>query len=252
MYTHITITCMFVLPPWIIYCPPYQERPPTDHKNPELSEVPNSDKRSSNPSAVDQNQQRKPHERVTRHMQQVDNTSHSRPGKGKESESKEPEEEEPEKATEAATHTTLLSTKPMMSFRPLTLPSEHKDCDIKGKKDAQSAISRARTQECKDLIHNITCSQMAGLLYDTGIKRECGSSKAGKGFQAKSFTEGTGPLGRVAFLLSLHGRAFRQVKRLMKAVYHSDHYYFIHVDSVSSVSAGITCTCTCYCACVCT
>lgn len=37
---------------------------------------------------------------------------------------------------------------------------------------------------------------------------------------------------RVAFVLMVHGRAIRQLKRLIKAIYHRDHYYYIHVDKV--------------------
>lgn len=37
---------------------------------------------------------------------------------------------------------------------------------------------------------------------------------------------------RVVFLLTLNGRAVRQVYRLIKALFHRDHYFFIHVDSV--------------------
>lgn len=38
---------------------------------------------------------------------------------------------------------------------------------------------------------------------------------------------------RVAFVLMVHGRAVRQLKRLIKAIYHRDHYYYIHVDKVT-------------------
>lgn len=38
---------------------------------------------------------------------------------------------------------------------------------------------------------------------------------------------------RVAFILTVNGRAIRQLRRLVKALYHKDHYFFIHVDSVS-------------------
>lgn len=44
---------------------------------------------------------------------------------------------------------------------------------------------------------------------------------------------------RVAFVLMVHGRAVRQLKRLIKAIYHRDHYYYIHVDKVS-VAACLT------------
>ncbi|XP_076034140.1 xylosyltransferase oxt-like [Oratosquilla oratoria] len=40
-----------------------------------------------------------------------------------------------------------------------------------------------------------------------------------------------GPYVRVVFLLTVNGRALRQVKRLFKALFHKDHYFYIHVDS---------------------
>ncbi|KAG5670975.1 hypothetical protein PVAND_001203 [Polypedilum vanderplanki] len=36
---------------------------------------------------------------------------------------------------------------------------------------------------------------------------------------------------KIVFLLTLNGRALRQVYRLIKSLYSVDHYYFIHVDS---------------------
>ncbi|BET03101.1 Xylosyltransferase sqv-6 [Nesidiocoris tenuis] len=36
---------------------------------------------------------------------------------------------------------------------------------------------------------------------------------------------------RIVFLLTLNGRAVRQVKRLIKALYHSSHFFYIHVDA---------------------
>lgn len=38
---------------------------------------------------------------------------------------------------------------------------------------------------------------------------------------------------KIVFLLTLNGRALRQVKRLLKILYSKDHYYYIHVDVVS-------------------
>lgn len=134
--------------------------------------------------------------------------------------------------------TTTVSTVTSMTLskvnqdgiRLFPVPAAHKDCNLQGKKDALSAIDRATTPECKQLLQNITCMQKAGFLYDTSLRRECKVENPGRTFRAV-------PLGeegaRIVFLLSLHGRAFRQVKRLFKAIYHRDHYYFIHVDSVS-------------------
>lgn len=41
-----------------------------------------------------------------------------------------------------------------------------------------------------------------------------------------------GPPVRIAYMLVVHGRAIRQLKRLLKAVYHKQHFFYIHVDKV--------------------
>lgn len=43
-----------------------------------------------------------------------------------------------------------------------------------------------------------------------------------------------GPPVRIAYMLVVHGRAIRQLKRLIKAVYHEQHFFYIHVDKVLS------------------
>lgn len=40
---------------------------------------------------------------------------------------------------------------------------------------------------------------------------------------------------RVVYMLVVHGRAVRQLKRLIKAIYHKDHFYYIHVDQVRDI-----------------
>lgn len=37
---------------------------------------------------------------------------------------------------------------------------------------------------------------------------------------------------RIAYVLVVHGRASRQLQRMFKAIYHKDHFYYIHVDKV--------------------
>lgn len=46
------------------------------------------------------------------------------------------------------------------------------------------------------------------------------------------------PKVRIAFLLTLNGRAVRQVHRLLKFLYSDQHYYYIHIDSVSIKQLG--------------
>ena len=98
-----------------------------------------------------------------------------------------------------------------------------------------SAIGRAKSQPCRELIHNVTCLHKYKMLYDTEIKNTCPlGSNPGTGVEGIPFKySGNGLLARVVFLFSMHGRAVRQVKRLFKAIYHVDHYYYIHVDTVS-------------------
>lgn len=43
---------------------------------------------------------------------------------------------------------------------------------------------------------------------------------------------------RIAFVLVVHGRASRQFQRLLKAVYHTSHYYYVHVDQVRPQAGG--------------
>lgn len=43
---------------------------------------------------------------------------------------------------------------------------------------------------------------------------------------------------RIAFLLTLNGRALRQVHRLLRALYAPQHVYYIHVDAVSRAGRG--------------
>ena len=101
-------------------------------------------------------------------------------------------------------------------------------------KDAISALERAKSAECKLKIHETICLAQENRLYNTSIKNECPLGRnPTKQFQHVPYDQGQGPLPRVVFLLSIHGRAVRQVKRVFKAIYHSNHYYYIHVDYVS-------------------
>lgn len=46
------------------------------------------------------------------------------------------------------------------------------------------------------------------------------------------------PRAKVVFLLTLNGRALRQVRRLIRALYSSSHYFYIHVDSVGNQTSS--------------
>ncbi|KAJ9592775.1 hypothetical protein L9F63_015553 [Diploptera punctata] len=61
-------------------------------------------------------------------------------------------------------------------------------------------------------------------VYETGIAKftpQVPREVAGSGEQ---------PV-RIAFLLTLNGRALRQVRRLIKVLFHRDHFFYIHVDA---------------------
>ncbi|TNN83393.1 Xylosyltransferase 2 [Liparis tanakae] len=109
-------------------------------------------------------------------------------------------------------------------------------CDIGGK-DALSALHRAGSQQCRQEIANIVCRHQAGKLMPAALPQFC--PQLGVSNQVQAFGELDNSLSdgqsrvRVAFVLMVHGRAVRQLKRLIKAIYHRDHYYYIHVDKRS-------------------
>ncbi|KAK0132509.1 Xylosyltransferase 2 [Merluccius polli] len=111
-------------------------------------------------------------------------------------------------------------------------------CDIMGK-DALSALHRAASQTCRQEIANIVCQHQAGQLMPQALPQFCPHS-AGASGPVQAAEELNNNLGkvenpvRVAYVLMVHGRAVRQLKRLIKAIYHRDHYYYIHVDKRSS------------------
>lgn len=107
-------------------------------------------------------------------------------------------------------------------------------CEVKHK-DALSALRRVKSDSCKRLIYKTACLSEAKKLYELNIKRTCPVPR-GKGSPAKWIDVANTPYGnpiRIAFVVTLHGRAFRQVRRLFKALYHTNHYFFFHVDSRS-------------------
>uniref|UniRef100_A0A182NJI0 protein xylosyltransferase n=1 Tax=Anopheles dirus TaxID=7168 RepID=A0A182NJI0_9DIPT len=62
-------------------------------------------------------------------------------------------------------------------------------------------------------------------VYETGIRKFAARSTKEAAPHAADETV------RVVFLLTLNGRAVRQVHRLLKALYSPRHYYYIHVDA---------------------
>lgn len=54
--------------------------------------------------------------------------------------------------------------------------------------------------------------------------------------QTPEIKNGDGKPIRIVFLLTLNGRALRQVYRLINALYRTNHYFYIHIDKVSIIN----------------
>ncbi|KAG9264541.1 xylosyltransferase 2 [Astyanax mexicanus] len=110
-------------------------------------------------------------------------------------------------------------------------------CDISGK-DALSALHRATSRQCRQELANIVCQHQAGELMPQALPQFCPQHVLSSAAQQidiidSDISKVENPV-RVAFVLMVHGRAIRQLKRLLKAIYHKDHFYYIHVDKRSN------------------
>ncbi|XP_071033432.1 xylosyltransferase 1 isoform X2 [Parasteatoda tepidariorum] len=98
-------------------------------------------------------------------------------------------------------------------------------------KEAVTAIHRATTQACKHEIANITCLMQQGMLYPKRLPRFCPLKAMVKLDPKPAVKVIEGDPVRIVFLLTVNGRAVRQVYRLIKALFSHNHYFYIHVDS---------------------
>ncbi|XP_048870654.1 xylosyltransferase 1-like isoform X3 [Brienomyrus brachyistius] len=109
-------------------------------------------------------------------------------------------------------------------------------CEIGGK-EAISALSRAKSKECRQQIAEVYCRHKEGRLMPERVTRYCpleGKANVNVHWEDESW-EGAPPNPvRIAFMLVIHGRAARQFQRLFKAIYHTAHFYYVHVDERSS------------------
>ncbi|KAL4648100.1 xylosyltransferase 2 [Arapaima gigas] len=111
-------------------------------------------------------------------------------------------------------------------------------CEVLSK-DALSALHRAPSRQCRQEIADVVCQHQEGRLMPESFPQFCpqlhglASPVLQDGDLNKESAKGGDPV-RVAFMLVVHGRAIRQLKRLMKAIYHQDHFYYIHVDKRSN------------------
>uniref|UniRef100_A0A667WXF3 Xylosyltransferase 1 n=1 Tax=Myripristis murdjan TaxID=586833 RepID=A0A667WXF3_9TELE len=125
----------------------------------------------------------------------------------------------------------LVSAPPGLERR-----KEQLQCEINGK-EAISALSRAKTKLCRQQIVEVYCKHKDRALMPDKVPRYCPiEGKASVNVQWEEDSSDAAPAGpvRIAFVLVIHGRALRQFQRLFKAIYHTSHYYYIHVDKRSS------------------
>ncbi|XP_044275945.1 xylosyltransferase 2 isoform X2 [Varanus komodoensis] len=110
-------------------------------------------------------------------------------------------------------------------------------CEITGK-DALSALARANSKQCQQELANVVCLHQAGNLMPRAVPRQCQlSGKVSLVIQwddSRILQASVSKPVRIAFMLVVHGRAIRQLKRLIKAVYHQQHFFYIHVDKRST------------------
>uniref|UniRef100_A0A3Q3XP95 Xylosyltransferase 1 n=1 Tax=Mola mola TaxID=94237 RepID=A0A3Q3XP95_MOLML len=102
---------------------------------------------------------------------------------------------------------------------------EKPQCEISGK-EAISALSRAKSRECRHQIAEVYCKHKERALMPEKVPRFCPT-------EGESKVNALVPV-RIAFVLVVHGRASRQFHRLFKAIYHTSNYYYIHVDQRSN------------------
>uniref|UniRef100_A0A667XVR7 Xylosyltransferase 1 n=1 Tax=Myripristis murdjan TaxID=586833 RepID=A0A667XVR7_9TELE len=109
-------------------------------------------------------------------------------------------------------------------------------CEISGK-EAISALSRAKSKECRQQIAEVYCRHKEGQLMPEKVTRYCpleGKANANVQWDEDSAESVPSKPVRIAFVLVVHGRASRQFQRLFKAIYHTSHFYYIHVDQRSN------------------
>ena len=77
------------------------------------------------------------------------------------------------------------------------------------------------------------CDHKAGLLLPSRIKRTCPHAKRQVAQAPAVSTRNPDARIRICYFLIVHGRSLRQIKRLVKNIYHADHVLYFHVDSRS-------------------
>ncbi|XP_034045561.1 xylosyltransferase 1-like [Thalassophryne amazonica] len=113
---------------------------------------------------------------------------------------------------------------------------EQPQCEISGK-EAISALSRAKSRECRQHIVEVYCKHKEKTLMPEKVPRYCpieGKVNVNVQLDEEPLNALPPVPVRIAFVLVVHGRASRQFQRLFKAIYHTSHYYYVHVDQRSN------------------
>ncbi|XP_068193653.1 xylosyltransferase 1-like [Antennarius striatus] len=125
---------------------------------------------------------------------------------------------------------------PMGRGTPAAPSKERPQCEVSGK-EAISALSRAKSRECRQRIVEVYCQHKERTLMPEKVPRYCpleGKANVNAHWDEDPPSAAARPPPvRIAFVLVVHGRAWRQFQRLFRAVYHASHYYYIHVDQRS-------------------
>uniref|UniRef100_A0A8C5GGV6 Xylosyltransferase 1 n=1 Tax=Gouania willdenowi TaxID=441366 RepID=A0A8C5GGV6_GOUWI len=125
------------------------------------------------------------------------------------------------------------SPRPQRPSNGTASPPVRQQCEVSGK-EAISALSRAKSRECRQQIVDIYCKHQQGTLMPSKVPRFCPlPGKVNANVAWDEDAAGTSRSVRIAFVLVVHGRASRQFLRLFKAVFHTSHFYYIHVDQRS-------------------
>eukprot|EP00048_Salpingoeca_helianthica_P006199 m.95850 g.95850 ORF g.95850 m.95850 type:complete len:713 (-) comp13913_c1_seq2:29-2167(-) len=99
---------------------------------------------------------------------------------------------------------------------------------------AKSAITRARSSECKELLRRVGCLAEAHTLYPPTIPLErLPTCRDPSTPQIWLNVTPLRPPARIAFMFAVNGRSLRQVIRLLRAIYRPQHWYLFHVDARS-------------------
>lgn len=98
-------------------------------------------------------------------------------------------------------------------------------------KDAISAMSRA-SPACRQIINQAYCDNKKGQLLPAEIKRTCPKRRSVAQAPRVDTPDPNAKI-RICYFLIVHGRSLRQIKRLVKLIYHSDHILYFHVDARS-------------------